>query len=748
MRRRNMNNLLTLLVALLCAAPPASARVIYVDDDATGANDGSSWTDAYNYLQDALVDANSLPKPAEVRVAQGIYRPDEGGGNTLGDREATFELIDGVSLKGGYAGVTQPEPDARNVQLYETILSGDLNGDDVDVNDAADLPGEPTRADNSYHVVTGSNTDATAVLDGFTVTAGDATADPAKEGAGLYNERSDPTIANCRFCKNAASEGGGIFNLDSNPTLTNCGFESNCGDSGGGGMFNDNSSSTLTNCRFKNNYGDSRGGAIANIAHSTLTLSDCAFESNHASDGGAIQNGMDSTAELVNSSFTDNHATWGSGGAVRSDFGSGLTLSGCSLAANSARGTGGAVYAGMGASFLTLTDCVLSENSASSEGGAVSSGSGTSSTLTDCTLVENSAGEQGGAIHNNGTLIVTECTFVRNHLTPSQTPRHDDGGGAIYNRSQARVAGCIFEANMASQGGAVFNWWSSKAVMFTDCHFRRNAAIGPSEEAGEYSGGAIYSDGSGFSLFGCSFIANTTTGRGGALWHDESSVTNCLFAANVASEGGAIYDHYGGSKFTNCTFAQNWAARGTTIASDLFSVGKPREITNSILWDQPDQISSKPDTVISIANSNVRGGWPGEGNIDTDPCFADSGYWADANDPSVIVAPTDADAVWVDGDYHLMSQAGRWDPISASWVSDDVTSPCIDASDPMSPIGHEPFPNGGRINMGAYGGTPQASKSYFGEPICKTIIAGDINGDCKIDFQDFEILALHWLEQN
>ena len=65
----------------------------------------------------------------------------------------------------------------------------------------------------------------------------------------------------------------------------------------------------------------------------------------------------------------------------------------------------------------------------------------------------------------------------------------------------------------------------------------------------------------------------------------------------------------------------------------------------------------------------------------------------------------------------------------------------------MSPIGEEPFPNGGRINMGAYGGTAEASKSYFSEPPCETIIAGDINGDCKVDFVDLSILAYHWLEE-
>jgi hypothetical protein len=130
-----------------------------------------------------------------------------------------------------------------------------------------------------------------------------------------------------------------------------------------------------------------------------------------------------------------------------------------------------------------------------------------------------------------------------------------------------------------------------------------------------------------------------------------------------------------------------------------------------------------------------------EATLEADPCFVDPGYW----DPNGT--PEDPnDDFWVDGDYHLESQAGRWDPTSASWVQDNVTSPCIDAGDPVTPIGHEPFPNAGIINMGAYGGTPEASKSYFNAPTCKTITAGDINGDCIVDFKDFTILSLNWLK--
>ncbi|MHC4643702.1 MAG: hypothetical protein ACYS32_18830, partial [Planctomycetota bacterium] len=72
----------------------------------------------------------------------------------------------------------------------------------------------------------------------------------------------------------------------------------------------------------------------------------------------------------------------------------------------------------------------------------------------------------------------------------------------------------------------------------------------------------------------------------------------------------------------------------------------------------------------------------------------------------------------------------------------------IDAGDPAIPIGLEPFPNGGIINMGAYGGTAEASKSYFGEPVCEIIVAGDINGDCIVNSVDFALMAAHWLENN
>ncbi|MGD8501835.1 MAG: right-handed parallel beta-helix repeat-containing protein, partial [Phycisphaerales bacterium] len=216
-----------------------------------------------------------------------------------------------------------------------------------------------------------------------------------------------------------------------------------------------------------------------------------------------------------------------------------------------------------------------------------------------------------------------------------------------------------------------------------------------------------------------------------------TTVINCTFSNNSAQgwEGGGMSNRAGGNPtLINCTFSGNSSSfRGGGIYSDEESSST---ITNCILWENSDaegtdesaQIDN--DGPIPVISYSCIQGWTGDfggiGNIGVNPLFADLEY----------------------GDYHLESQAGRWDPKSRSWVQDDVTSPCIDAGDMTNPIGPEPFPNGGTVNMGAYGGTAEASKSYFGGPVCVTIVTGDINGDCKVDFSDFAIMALHWLEDN
>jgi hypothetical protein len=441
---KNRVRILVMIVAILCTS--AFGKLIYIDDDAIGAKNGSSWENAYIYLQDALADANESEKPVEIRVATGIYTPDKGKSMTAGDRDATFQLINCVSIRGGFAGIGETDPNSRDLYLHETILSGDLSMNDVLVSNPKDLLDESSRGENSYSVVTANNTYETAVLDGFIITGGNANASNAGQGAGggiyCYDRNvtppifDQPTIMNCIIEENSAIIGGGMNNSSCNPILTNCIFRRNCAFLFGGGISNSNSSPVLTNCIFSGN---------------------------------------------VSSSFF---------------------------------------------------------------------------------------------------------------------------GGGMYN-----------------SGFGIYNWDRSNPIL------------------------------------------------------------------------------------TNCTFSGNRAGMtGSGIDNDQHSSAF---LTNCILWGNvPSQISSG-----TIKYSNVQGGILGEGNIDVDPLFVEPGYWAAANNPNLVVNPFVSNAIWIDGDYHLKSQAGRYDPVSESWIMDDVTSLCIDAGDPNSPVGDEPQPHGGRINMGAYGGTAEASKS-------------------------------------
>jgi predicted secreted protein len=191
---------------------------------------------------------------------------------------------------------------------------------------------------------------------------------------------------------------------------------------------------------------------------------------------------------------------------------------------------------------------------------------------------------------------------------------------------------------------------------------------------------------------------------GGGILCNRSSptITHCLIVGNRAFEygGGGIDCYRSDAKILSCTIAGNDAPVGGGISAYRSHV----QLSNCILWgNTPDQIDSESAASVVVRYSDVAGGWPGTGNKKEDPLFAWQGYWRrDATHP---------DGVWIAGDYHLMSKIGRWDPLVRRWKQDTKTSPCIDAGDPADDFGFEPAPNGGRINMGVYGGTAEASKS-------------------------------------
>ncbi|MBN1511108.1 MAG: hypothetical protein JXB13_03770, partial [Phycisphaerae bacterium] len=239
---------------------------IYVDHAAGGANDGTSWTDAYVDLQDAMEAAVG---GTVIWVAAGTYRPDQG----TGDPTATFSLKDGVTLYGGFAG-GESLLGERDLAANPTILSGDYG------------------TENSYHVVYAEGIRQTAVLDGFVVTGGhaDGAAGTHNAGAGARIIDSAVELRHCIIRGNAATgNGGGTSGITGSVlTLVNCVIAGNTAGNRGGGIHNYQSTLTATNCTTVNNAsGAEGGGSFSN--ESNLTLTNCIFWGNTAF-GGASTN--------------------------------------------------------------------------------------------------------------------------------------------------------------------------------------------------------------------------------------------------------------------------------------------------------------------------------------------------------------------------------------------------------------------------------------------------------------------------
>ena len=259
------------LVPVLAAAQ--SVRRFYVKPNGGFLTQCSSWSDACS-LQLALGYARIFGG-GEIWVAEGTYKPTR---SSSYPRDATFQIENGVAVYGGFAG-TETARDQRDWVAHPTVLSGDLNGNGLDDSD-------------TYHVVTEDNTDASAVLDGFIITGGNANSGAVRDerGGGMLIWGGHPTVRNVIFSGNFARKGGGMANYNGSPTLTNVIFRSNSA-LRGGGMYNSGKAPRLTNVTFSGNRAvgfpyssDGYGGGIYNSG-SYPTLTNCILWGNTAMNG-------------------------------------------------------------------------------------------------------------------------------------------------------------------------------------------------------------------------------------------------------------------------------------------------------------------------------------------------------------------------------------------------------------------------------------------------------------------------------
>jgi len=415
--------------------------VLYVDATAASGGDGQSWASAYNDLQTALAAAlGSGGTVQEIRVADGTYRPTGAGG----DRAATFQLINGCSIKGGYAGQGAANPDARDPVGTPSILSGDLNGDDG--------PNFANNADNSWHVASSPTNDSTAQLDGFTIRGGNANgpAFPTFEtrGGGLKISNGSPRITACTFTANRGDQGGGVSATGAGtPIFDACKFIGNRCDTAGGAIYNGATSSTVTNCDFQSNTSSSTGGGISIAGNCIVVISGCTFTGNASTSvGGGIQH-ADGRLTISNSNFQSNTAS--GGGAVHAYGGLPVTVTNCLFFNNTAVAYGGAL--GSGSNTLTLSQSRFFGNRATQAsgqgGGAVYSADNSNATITSCVFSGNTCAGRGGAFSTDFTsanATFVSCTFAGNSA--------QNLGGGIYkgNNGSLSITNSIFQGNSDS----------------------------------------------------------------------------------------------------------------------------------------------------------------------------------------------------------------------------------------------------------------------------------------------------------
>lgn len=412
---------------LLTVSTASAGTVVYVDDDAPLGGDGTTWNTAYRFLQDGLAfAADPENNVSEVRIGQGHYLPDrdEQNPDSTGDQVATFDLISDVAIRGGYAGFGAPDPDFRDIDLHETVFTGDLLGDDGDNFENND--------DNSFHVMTGVGVNDASTIDGITITAGNAEDAPVRNGGGMILTNASPTVLNCTIAWNKCD------------TSFSTGY--------GGGVAVDGGMPAFESCTFEGNYGRIGGGVLA-INCAALVLQDCLFSGNrtdgNGDNGGAVYCER-SSATIQDCVFSENESAGAAGASV---FHCDITVSNCSFTGNMA--TSGAGCLSIDRSMLAVTDCVFIDNE-SAFGAAMSVFDYSPGAVIDrCVFIDNFASNVGGALslkHVNACIPVriANCTFLGNSAEGA-------GGGAVYsNGACGDFINCVVSGNSTTgEGGAM-----------------------------------------------------------------------------------------------------------------------------------------------------------------------------------------------------------------------------------------------------------------------------------------------------
>jgi len=490
---------LQLIIFVSIAFCSTLSAQIYVNNAATGSNDGTTWDNAYTDLQSAL----DVTTASDIWIAQGVYKP------ALRDSVFMFESVVGHSLYGGFIG-NEAELDDRDFILNNTILSGDIGDDDVE--GMYDM----NKTDNAVHILYVGDHGETVTVDGInfrngsTVLFEDETLGTFWYRGGAIYTLSPLQIDNCLFTENSGFTGSAVYILGTtNSSVENSTFEKNFSLTQASLQLTQCMTPSVSNCRFIENI-VTRGAAYTNSC-TEASFTDCDFLENSIQPGGF-------------------------GGAGFYNFSSvGTTLTNCNFIGNTSTNNAAVLYcdgSAFGEDFplnLTLTDCFFRDNESIGFGGNIYFW--TSNYIMDgCTIENNSAPNGGGIYHGNSRFDVRNTEFIGNTAS---------FGAATLNYSaltEGKYSNCLFENNMSetSGGGGMIGFGAQ--VDFEDCDFEGNSAT---------FGGVFYcqNENSEINFADCDFIGNSAVNQGGVLINfggNQLKFDECLFSGNSSGIGGAM----------------------------------------------------------------------------------------------------------------------------------------------------------------------------------------------------------------
>ncbi|MEM9547066.1 MAG: right-handed parallel beta-helix repeat-containing protein [Bacteroidota bacterium] len=521
------------------------AQITYVDQNAIGTGDGSSWANAYTDLSLALMETFT----GEVWIAGGTYTPSSIELDTFN----TFGVQAGVALYGGFAG-NESSKEERVDGENTTTLSGDINGDDLPNNLNVN------KQDNVFHVmICASAPPDKIILDRLTFQGGNtreaSAGDDLNWRGGAVYALGPLEINNCHFNNNFARSGGAVYiSNGAESTINNCIFENNaCLTQGAGIFISGSSNSTVSNTTFQSNA--TNRGALYPIDCENFMVDNCTFQNNVTvtdEDFGGAMFIWQSTGVVQNSTFQNNLA----------GNGAGIFMNGSELGITDTE-------------TFTFDNCIFSGNSSSDFGGGALYVWNTTTKVEGCDFQNNSGGS-GGAVYMDGREMAPEvgnyvfdnCTFSGNSATTSV------GGGIRTFAASTTVQNCNFMSNNAEVGAGILSNGDNQNHLQFGNEFSGNIAeFGASQ--------ACYGDFSKFDLNNNVYSGNTVNTSGAGLiigFGADATVNECEFTGNTAGFGAAIFCQNDTTtvEILNSIFRENTVGTGSGGA---LNIGGPVTVT-------------------------------------------------------------------------------------------------------------------------------------------------------------------------